>query len=62
MNMTYEVHSEPSGGHWVAWITDGNSANPAGSAILVGKTQEEAEKHALMWAKRLNEEPHLLQT
>ncbi len=61
MTMKYDLHSEPSGGHWVAWITDDNSTNPTGSVILVGKTQEEAEKHALMWAERLNEDPRLLQ-
>ena len=56
--MQYEIKSQPSGGHWVAWLTAGG-ANPAGSAILVGQTREEAEAHAKLWADRLQADARL---
>ena len=55
----YQVHSQPSGGHWVAWLTAGAATQPAGSVILVGQTQEEAEANARGWAARLNDDPRL---
>ena len=55
----YDVHSKPSGGHWVAWVTAGDDTQPAGAAILVGQTQEEAEANARGWAERLDADPRL---
>ena len=57
--MQYEIKSEPSGGHWVAWLKADGSAKPAGSAILVGQTREEAEANAQSWADRLSEDARL---
>lgn len=56
----YDVRSKPSGGHWVAWLTVGDDTQPAGSAILVGRTREEAEANARRWAERLDDDPRLL--
>ena len=56
----YHVHSKPSGGHWVAWLTAGDDTRPAGFAILVGQTQDEAEANARRWAERLDDDPRLL--
>lgn len=57
--MQYEIKSEPSGGHWVAWLTADGSTRPAGAAILVGQTREEAEANAQRWADNLNADPRL---
>ena len=56
----YRIHSRPSGGHWVAWVTAGDDVRPAGAAIIVGQTQEEAEANARSWAERLDDDPRLL--
>lgn len=58
-DMQYEITSEPSGGHWVAWLTAEGGAKPAGSAILVGQTREEAEANAQRWADRLSADARL---
>ena len=63
MNSTavdYQIHSEPRGGHWVAWVTAGGETKPAGAVTLVGQTREEAEANASEWASRLNADPLLL--
>ena len=39
----YAIHSEARAGHWVAWVTSAGDSRPAGSVILPGQTQEEAE-------------------
>lgn len=57
--MQYEMKSEPSGGHWVAWLTADGSSKPAGSAILVGQTREDAEAAAQGWADRLESDARL---
>ncbi len=57
---SYNVHAEPRGGHWVAWVTAPQDDRPAGSVILVGQTQEEAEANARQWAERLAGDPQLL--
>ena len=57
--MKYEIKSEPSGGHWIAWLTADDEAKPAGSAILVGQTREEAEANAQRWAARLDADSRL---
>ena len=60
MDTEYGIHSEPRAGHWVAWAISGDDSRPAGSVILVGQTQEEAEANAARWIERLAEEPGLL--
>ena len=57
--MQYDIKSQPSGGHWVAWLTSGGGAQPAGSAILVGQTRAEAEGNAQRWADRLQADARL---
>ncbi len=57
--MQYEIKSEPSGGHWVAWLMAEGETKPAGAAILVGQTREEAEANARRWADSLDAEPRL---
>ena len=59
-NAHYQLHSQPSGGHWVAWLTSGNDTKAAGAVVLVGQTQEEAEANAQQWANRLGDDPRLL--
>jgi len=49
---TYTVHSEARGPHWIAWVTEGADAKPAGSVVLVAATQEEAEARARQWAEK----------
>ena len=58
--MPYQLHSQPSGGHWVAWLTAGEDSKPAGAVTLVGKTQEEAEANARRWADLLEKDSRLL--
>jgi hypothetical protein len=48
---TYTVYSEAHGPHWIAWVTEGADAKPAGSVVLVAATQEEAEARARKWAE-----------
>ena len=62
MKATYEIHSEARGGHWVAWATRHAEAKPAGAAILVGQTQQEAEANAALWVDRLDADPNLLRS
>ncbi len=49
----FEIRSEARGPHWVAWVTDGGDGKPVGSAVLVGRTREEAEDRARRWAESL---------
>jgi hypothetical protein len=44
-----DVRAEQRGPHWIAWVADENG-KPAGSVVLVGQTQEEAETRAREWA------------
>jgi hypothetical protein len=46
----YEIHSEPHGPHWVAWISRAGETRPDRSVILVAQTREEAESRARRWA------------
>jgi hypothetical protein len=48
---TFEVHSEARGPHWIAWLTQPGSTTPVQSAVLVGRTREEAETRARQWAE-----------
>ncbi len=59
---SFTVHSEKRSGHWVSWVTTGGEAEPAGAVLLVGQTQEEAEKNARLWADRLAADPRLLRS
>ena len=59
----YEIHSEPSHGHWVAWVkASSGGQKPVGEVILVGQTQEEAEANARRWGERLDNDPTLLRS
>ena len=59
-NVPYQIHSQPSGGHWIAWLTTESDAKPAGTVTLVGQTKEEAEANAQRWADQLDNDPRLL--
>jgi len=56
---SYTIQSELRAGHWVAWVTAGGDAKPAGSVLLVGQTRDEAEANARQWAERLAADPAL---
>jgi hypothetical protein len=47
----FEIHSEAHGPHWIAWLTRSGANTPERSVVLVGETQEEAEKRARRWAE-----------
>lgn len=47
----FEIHSEPHGPHWIAWLTRAGGDKPERSVVLVGETQEEAEARARRWAE-----------
>jgi hypothetical protein len=49
-NGTFEIRSEAHGLHWVAWLARTSDGKPERSVLLVGQTQEEAEKNARLWA------------
>ena len=46
-----QIRSEARGPHWVAWVPDANG-KPEGAVVLVGETQEEAERRAREWAEQ----------
>jgi len=48
---SYEIHSAARGSHWIAWVTRAGDQQPDQSAVLVGRTQEEAEARAKAWAE-----------
>jgi hypothetical protein len=48
---SYQVHSEPRGPHWIAWVSRDGSGKPDRSVVLVGATREEAEERARRWAQ-----------
>jgi len=45
-----QIHSEPRGPHWIAWVSRDGSGKPDGSVVLVAATREEAEARAERWA------------
>jgi hypothetical protein len=51
--LTFQVHSEQRGHHWVAWLTRGNDTRPVYSVLLVGETREEAESRAREWSAQV---------
>ena len=51
---SYQIHSQARGAHWVAWVSLDSSGQPHESIVLVGETQEVAERNARAWAERLS--------
>ncbi len=51
---SFEVHTEPHGKHWVAWVTRPGDSKPVRSVVIVGETREEAERRGREWAERLD--------
>jgi len=52
MNATaFEIRSEPSGGHWVAWVVRTPDGKPDQSVRIVGRDKDEAEARARDWAE-----------
>jgi hypothetical protein len=51
--MTFEVHSEARGPHWVAWVSLPGQKGPYRSILLVGASRAEAEARARDWGARL---------
>jgi len=49
---SYQIHAEPHGPHWVAWVNRDGSGKPDGSVVLVAETREKAEARAKAWAER----------
>jgi hypothetical protein len=43
-----EVRSEQRGSHWVAWVARPGDGKPVDAVLVVGRTQEEAERRARM--------------
>ena len=60
--INFTIHCEQRAGHWTSWVTAGNDTTAAGSVVLVGQTQEEAEANAQQWADRLSADPRLLRS
>ena len=54
---SYEIHSEPRGPHWVAWITRGGSQKPDRSVVLVAANQAAAEEKARWFAEESGGQP-----
>ena len=50
-SMSGNIRSEARGPHWVAWVADAGG-KPVDSVVLVGETQEEAERRAKLWAEK----------
>ena len=48
----YEIHSQPRGPHWIAWITYGAGDKPDRSIVHVAETREEAEARARQFAEQ----------
>jgi hypothetical protein len=50
--MTFEVHSEARGPHWVAWVSLPGQKGPYRSILLVGASRTEAEARARDWGTK----------
>ena len=46
----YKIRSVARGPHWIAWAEGETVGKPVSSFVLVGLTQDEAEKRAVAWA------------
>jgi hypothetical protein len=51
-SVSYQVHSEARGPHWIAWISRGGANAPERSIVLVAETREKAEANARRWAEQ----------
>jgi hypothetical protein len=51
-SISYQIHSEARGPHWIAWITREGNAKPERSIILVAASKDEAEARARRWAEQ----------
>jgi hypothetical protein len=50
--VSYQIHSEARGPHWIAWISQDGGNKPHQSVVLIGASQPEAEDRARAWAER----------
>jgi hypothetical protein len=48
----YQIHSEPRGPHWIAWITRGSATTPERGIVLIAANQKDAEQNARRWAEQ----------
>jgi hypothetical protein len=48
----FEIRSEASGPHWIAWLVRPGEDKPHDAIVLVGQTRAEAETRARQWAER----------
>ena len=55
---SYQIHSEARGPHWTAWVSRDGSGKPHQSIVLVGETQEVAERNARKWAEQTSPQTH----
>jgi len=60
--MDLDSKSESRGAPWVAWGTRGTSDKPLDSVILVGRTRDDAESEARLWADKLAADPVLIRS
>ncbi len=60
--MDLDIKSELRGAHWIAWVTRGTSDKPLDSVILVGRTRDDAEAEARLWADKLAADPVLIRS
>lgn len=56
MEGSFELKSELRGFHWVAWFSKPGELKPADAVLLVGQTQEEAERRARERLERIRKE------
>ncbi len=50
----YKIRSVARGPHWIAWAEGETVGKPVSSVVLVGRTQDEAEKRAVAWAEKID--------
>ena len=60
--MDLDIKSESRGAHWIAWVTRATSDKPLDSVILVGRTRDDAESEARLWADKLVADPVLIRS
>jgi hypothetical protein len=49
---SYQIHAEPRGPHWIAWVSRDGSGKPYRAVVLVAETRELAEARARAWAEQ----------
>ena len=52
--VSYEIHSEARGPHWIAWVTRAEDRKPHRSIVLVAETREQAEARARAFAEQFS--------